>query len=846
MSGHHVRRRTVLVRLSGLTIAAALLLLACNRDGIVAPPPHDASPEGPTAPAYTVTLEPGSNDFPDGQSGQLGWQNRNYGMQHVGLDIQVAHSTVYRLEASGGLTKRLIPEVLEVVPPIMYGPDGKLAISWTYGSSNNTVTYNGATHILLLAPSRIYQIAQSGLGNENIYGTLTRPDSSSLYCGPQYGNFCYEYVGEPSEYVLTRPNAELTLSVDSGTVTTGSTVRFTIGATPDSVGPFVTPVSVDTVGWIPDPDSSGGDYSEAKVWAACAFSNRQCTRQIVGAGTLRVVAHVNGRRFVGTAHVDTRDKLKLRAVKAYISAGDTVTFTPSMSDGSSFTPYGWSWKADSVTPGQTAVCAWYTSPCRTRVREHGWMTITISKNWVQRKARAHVTIGPRPRLQVDVLSPTIQLGEQASFTTSARDASYEISHWEFNGAAVGGCAGLKSCAVTPIDSGVMWAYGTVEGEADMDSASVRFESDCSEASLARNPVTARRARVSRTVLGDCAAPEPTRPPSLLVSCHPPSVIRGDTVSCVIKLDTAIAFTVTERHAEVGNYVTADTVAKTAIVGVFPIAENTAESRSAGDSVIWSGPIVATTTIRAKAQVIINGQTLAVSASPTLVQVQPRVWARFSLPPQNPPWSYHAGTPLDTTTSTGIIVGPLGGTQRDSFPPGGLGKNTSGINTFAKNTIVGSGPNRDLIYLRERPDSFPESVYVRVTLSPTDSFYRRQDSQFAKTGEPAPSPNPPYTSYCISSDMDFLRDQVLYHEGAVSMLFKDHHSVSLRFYADTNVIERFEALWVPLLDPLDPRPQTERQMLQERARVWFEFERRQLDVDTNPAYRPAAPKCKLRP
>lgn len=429
-----------------------------------------------------MILDAGQNDSPDGQSGRLSWQEQPYGLQRSELAIQVPYPTVYRIAATGTLTKRLVPETIEYVAPVTYGPNGRMAISWMYGSTNNTVTVNDTTYILVLAPSRIYQIAQSGLGNENIYGTLTRTDGSPLYCGPQYGSFCFEYVGEPSDYVLTRPIAEVTLSVDSNTVSSGSTVTFKLTARPDSVGPYTTPISVDSVAWLPDPDTSGGDYSEKKVWGACVFSNRQCTRQIVGSGTLKVTAHVNGARILATAHVGTRDQLRLRAVKAFISRGDSVTFAPSMSDGSNFIPYGWSWKADSVTSGQTAVCPWQTSPCRTRVWEHGWMTITVYKNGVQRKARAHVTVGPRPRLEL-IAAPTVaDSGNAIEFVTSAAGADYSVLSWTYS--SQGGtqsvpCADQKICRWTPPVTGTMQVSGVVDGEPDAAVAAVEITADSS-------------------------------------------------------------------------------------------------------------------------------------------------------------------------------------------------------------------------------------------------------------------------------------------------------------------------------------------------------------------------------
>lgn len=197
---------------------------------------------------------------------------------------------------------------------------------------------------------------------------------------------------------ITPLQGTLVLSADSTEVASGSTVTFTIDSS--VVEGRRLPIVPDTTRWIPDADTAGGEYSEAKPQGACPFSSNplKCAMKIYGDGRLEVVAHVNGFRHVASQAVKVRTAhLRLVASKMSVAKGENVSFTVTWSDG--HTPVAverWQFFPDSGTD-ITGYCPnWHTPTCTKAIQQSGTMTVSSRRDGALRTARARVNVVPCP------------------------------------------------------------------------------------------------------------------------------------------------------------------------------------------------------------------------------------------------------------------------------------------------------------------------------------------------------------------------------------------------------------------------------------------------------------------
>lgn len=237
----------------------------------------------------------------------------------------------------------------------------------------------------------IWQAYAGGGTQPNQSGT--RADGTPWWCGPSYGSYCYSYSGSGS-VSITPLQGDIHLSVDSSTVSIGSSVRFTLTA--DSAEGQSLPIQVDSAKWTPSASSDGGEASEKSDLVACTFSGAplQCTRQVLGSGTLTVIAHVSGFRRTATQAVAVREgHIVLVASKTAVQNGDSVSFTASWSDGAPMQIDKWSFIPD---PNQgtdiTFGCPAYQNPCKRAVKQSGHMKVQAVRNNKFRTAQVHVNV----------------------------------------------------------------------------------------------------------------------------------------------------------------------------------------------------------------------------------------------------------------------------------------------------------------------------------------------------------------------------------------------------------------------------------------------------------------------
>lgn len=379
---------------AGVLLIGLLAVAACEQATIVQPefrstlPPPQLSvnhPQGETITLSNVdTLYGGASDTTSQQK-------------------QVPHVTIMKVTGSYtvSVTKNRYP-VSDPSPAVLYARHG-LGITVKSGSNvASNLAFPGTTDgaltmfVTLDRNARISRAFHAGGTNGAQSGTWPS-DGTPWQCGTQYSDPCYKYVGTGGSVSIMPLEGTLVLKADSTTVSIGSTVKFTIDSSVvegKSLG-----IEVDTVKWIPDAESEGGEYTEARAAYACAFSGwpLSCSKQILGSGTLEVVAHVNGFRKVQSKHIKVKEgQLILTADKNSIAKGETVEFKASWSDGHLPIQIDqWKFVPD-TTPDVTGACASTFNPCKRAILQNGSMTVTVLRNNVKRTARARVNIVPCP------------------------------------------------------------------------------------------------------------------------------------------------------------------------------------------------------------------------------------------------------------------------------------------------------------------------------------------------------------------------------------------------------------------------------------------------------------------
>jgi hypothetical protein len=339
--------------------------------------------------------------------------------------------------------------------------------------SNKTLWYPNNPHCTFGSPTSPYPC----------------PTANYRFCDGWEAEPCVKYTGDAGTVQIERMPASMTYTVDSGgaPIMTGSSVTFKVRASTDTMGGNITPVVIDTAAWTPDPDSTGGDYTEKKTTGACTVANvatggKNCTRTMIGSGTIRIVAHINGKGYELTHHLVVSDAFvkltpPLDSVFPFAAPTlDSTRFTASMSDGSAVNIVypRWVFTAD-VGAGTTSFnCAFpIKNPCAVAVRDNGYMSVTVLYKGVEKHARARVTLRNRFELSVD--PGTVARWNFVTFTATLNGQPVAPARWRWKPDTVmydsiAGCGAESKCHREMIDSGEMWAYLSSSGG---DSARAR-------------------------------------------------------------------------------------------------------------------------------------------------------------------------------------------------------------------------------------------------------------------------------------------------------------------------------------------------------------------------------------
>lgn len=310
-----------------------------------------------------------------------------------------------------------------------------------------------------------------------------------------------------------------------------------------------------------------------------------------------------------------------------------------------------------------------------------------------------------------------------------------------------GCALSSTCTMTVTGPGTMYVRAWVVSKAELASANVSVE-----------------------------------PPDLIVYCSgdPASIansapiVRTDNVTCVGRLSEPAAFELTTLRTTAG----AD---QYTLAG----ADLPQTSFNGGDSVVWSGSAIISSSVDIEVRLLSTGQNLTASGSFT---VTPRSWSQLLMPPQvngqaasAPPLSM--SPPL--VDSAGYDIQPA---------TGALGMMRA--RRDAKSLVAAfEGPNAPWHYSIVPPTITDLEVFYSNWLDDNSTFAQKQHKRLA--GEPMPAVR---QDYCELSHVTTLRHAVLQHEGAAGTSGPSHYSEEAQFLASSNIAAQMESFTVFSLNP----------------------------------------------
>lgn len=260
----------------------------------------------------------------------------------------------------------------------------------------------------------------------------------------------------------------------------------------------------DDVGETGALDSPATPLSGGTFVSSC-YQQSTCTFTPARSGRMYVLGTWQSKAIRASAIVFVNSgRLVLNANPTTVWAGDSVTFTPSATDGSGVTVMRWEWKPDTV-PGRTAACTEPEPECRRPVYESGTMYVVAQVGQVAARVvggapleglslssaaggttfeRAVVHVNANPDEILLTASPaTIKPGQPVRFEAKSKSGrKLTVQNWSWQTTvepaigpaltAVGGqCSGKTACTIKVYETGIMSVIGVVDGEGIQRTAS---------------------------------------------------------------------------------------------------------------------------------------------------------------------------------------------------------------------------------------------------------------------------------------------------------------------------------------------------------------------------------------
>ena len=237
---------------AGVLVVCLVLLATCDQ----APSPFQPRPSLVPAPLASVSPDPTSETI------SLTVTDTAYGSMS-GNSNQATSPYIRKFRVEGTASIAITKRVAEASNPTPNPIEARhtLGIRVAGNSIRFPDQANPAKMYVTVSGNQTIWQAYAGGGTQpNQSGT--RADGTPWWCGPSVGSYCYSYSGSGS-VSITPLQGDIHLSVDSSTVSIGSSVRFTLTA--DSAEGQSLPIQVETAEWIPAATDSGGEPSEVGV-----------------------------------------------------------------------------------------------------------------------------------------------------------------------------------------------------------------------------------------------------------------------------------------------------------------------------------------------------------------------------------------------------------------------------------------------------------------------------------------------------------------------------------------------------------------------------------------------------
>ena len=522
-----ISRRVGIVTITAGTAATLAVIGACNdvsapRRSLQQTPPISRDWITPDAPSAYFAVDPLYGGYSD-STALISHFPEQTTVYLIGSGFSVRHD-VSGMNQPDGTYNAYSVSLQEVMPN---GSTQWITFPNNGGQASDTVVWS------FIPGSSLTKVVRPSWSPSNLTIRNVLWNGHWINCSPTTTP-CYTFSGGQTISVVPIP-ASFTARSDSATYAIGSTAKIAMTTSPLLILGSHTPIHIDSALWAPAADSLGGDAADTIPLSGCSNYRWDdmyhavdwlCDHPVKGAGLLTLIGHANGYRVAAPVPISlSGPTLKLTVNRPRTHVGDTVTFTPSWSDGAAIVVSSWKWKPDSLPNLITqdgGDCTSSQTTCTRPIRQNGTMFVTVTRNGRQRTARARVTVYTTFALVADSSTAHAQSNVRFTPQTDGKTEMAQRWRWAPQDPAVQDnttCTADTTCVKQMVTTGTMWAYIAASG-GDSASATVTIVTDgggCGSTSFAKSP---------RGLSLDCT----TDPPHVVVTADHSTVVALDTVT----------------------------------------------------------------------------------------------------------------------------------------------------------------------------------------------------------------------------------------------------------------------------------------------------------------------------
>jgi hypothetical protein len=298
-------------RLVAALSGGIVLLVAACHDATITSPPTAMKHAAATAANLD---DPGGGghpeDAPEVLSLSLPAPNVYNGQSTLSGNLgRYRHPTIVHATISGGMVT-YTPNYDNIGPSQgPFGPEGRIVLFYWDGFQTRRFDFGSSSmYIPIVGAGEVFTVARAPMGTLTLTGYRPVIPGPFIFCGPMWGNPCFSYGGDAGTVNLRRLSSQLQATAEKENAQLNETPYIDYRANPMVVEGQNMPFVVDSTHWIPDPPELGGSPTEQPVHAkgegACQrIGDAGCRHRMLGSGTFKVDAWVNGKRFSKSVHI---------------------------------------------------------------------------------------------------------------------------------------------------------------------------------------------------------------------------------------------------------------------------------------------------------------------------------------------------------------------------------------------------------------------------------------------------------------------------------------------------------------------------------------------------------------